>query len=148
MLATKRSTAVPRKRLAAASFGVVLLLSACGGSGGDSTLASGSDGGAKVDAGTVQVKAFRFQPSPITVAVGDTVTWINQDAILHTVTSGTPGEDLNDSGQNANPPKPDGLFDDELDGKEATTAFTFDEAGTYDYYCDIHKGMHGEIVVE
>ena len=147
MLATRRSTVVPRKRLVGASFGFVLLLSACGGSGGDGTLASRSDG-AKVDAGTVQVKAFRFQPSPITITVGETVTWINRDAILHTVTSGTPGEDLSDSGQNANPPKPDGLFDEKLDGKEATAEFTFDEAGTYDYYCDIHKGMHGEIVVE
>ena len=149
MLTTKRLTTPSRKRLAAASFGVVLLLGACGRSSDDSTIASGSGGGAKTDAtATVEVKAFRFQPTPITIEVGETITWINRDAILHTVTSGTPGEDLNDSGQNANPPKPDGLFDEKLDGKEATTEFTFDKAGTYDYYCDIHKGMHGKIIVE
>ena len=147
MLFRAHRSSVPR--LAAASFGVVLLLGACGGPDNESTPASGSDGSAKADAGTtVEVKAFRFQPSPITIAAGETITWINRDAILHTVTSGIPGEDLSDSGQNANPPKPDGLFDEELDGKEVTTDFTFDKAGTYDYYCDIHKGMHGKIVVE
>ena len=43
--------------------------------------------------------------------------------------------------------KPDGTYDEQLAKKGDSFSFTYDKAGTYPYYCDIHKGMNGEIVV-
>ncbi|MGH3927339.1 MAG: hypothetical protein ACRDTT_31495, partial [Pseudonocardiaceae bacterium] len=39
---------------------------------------------------TVQVRVFRFMPDSLSVPVGTTVTWNNEDAGPHTVTAGTP----------------------------------------------------------
>ena len=38
---------------------------------------------------SVSVKAFNFQPDPLRIKRGTTVTWVNHDAIHHSVTSGT-----------------------------------------------------------
>lgn len=137
-----------KRRLAALLMAAALLAGACGGSGGDGAESSaggtpaGTGGGAEVT-----VKLFAFEPASLEVEAGTEVTWTNEDNILHTVTSGKPGDDLDMSGSAANPPEPDGLFDGKLDGKGATFSFTFEEPGTYTYYCDIHREMHGEIVV-
>ena len=39
------------------------------------------------------------------------------------------------------------MYDEQLSKKGDSFSFTYDKAGTYPYYCDIHKGMNGEIVV-
>src|SRR5688572_17985578 len=40
---------------------------------------------------TVNMTGFQFSPKDLTVNVGDTVTWVNQDATLHDTTSGVNG---------------------------------------------------------
>jgi plastocyanin len=77
-----------------------------------------------------------YDPSPANVAVGTTVTWTNDDATLHTATSGTPG-----SG-------PTGEFDSSYLAKGKTFQHTFTKAGTFDYYCQLHPFMVGQIVVK
>lgn len=77
-----------------------------------------------------------YDPSPANVAVGTTVTWTNNDATLHTATSGTP-----DSG-------PSGEFDSSYLAKGKTFQHTFDKAGTFDYYCTLHPFMVGQVVVK
>jgi plastocyanin len=77
-----------------------------------------------------------YDPSPANVAVGTTVTWTNNDATLHTATSGTP-----DSG-------PSGEFDSSYLTKGKTFQHTFDKAGTFDYYCTLHPFMIGQVVVK
>jgi plastocyanin len=77
-----------------------------------------------------------YDPSPANVAVGTTVTWTNNDATLHTATSGTP-----DSG-------PSGEFDSSYLAKGKTFQHTFDKAGTFDYYCTLHPFMIGQVVVK
>jgi plastocyanin len=77
-----------------------------------------------------------YDPSPANVAVGTTVTWTNDDATLHTATSGTP-----DSG-------PTGEFDSSYLAKGKTFQHTFTKAGTFDYYCQLHPFMVGQIVVK
>jgi plastocyanin len=84
--------------------------------------------------GAVEAVDIAFAPPSIEVGVGDTVTWTNRDAVGHTVTSGTPGD-------------PDGAFDEPLDAEGGTVAVTFDEPGTYVYFCDLHHNMTGEVVV-
>ena len=88
---------------------------------------------------TVEITEFTFAPKEIRVSVGDTVRWINRDEFLHTVTSGEV-----DGPEN----KPDGNFDEDLDeaGSEATV--TFDEAGTFTYFCKQHNAMDGVVTVE
>jgi plastocyanin len=91
-----------------------------------------AQGGATAD---IAMKNISFQPGEITVKVGTTVTWTNDDPSSHTVTSGTRGN-------------PSGLFDSGNVGPGGTFSFTFNEAGTFDYYCKIHPGMDGVIIVE
>ena len=76
-----------------------------------------------------------YIPADVTISVGDTITWSNDDTAAHTVTSGTP-----DSG-------PDGTFDSSLFMSETTYEFTFDTAGKYDYFCMVHPWMTGIVTV-
>ena len=86
------------------------------------------------DPAAVTIKTFQFTPTPLEVKVGTQVTWTNQDDITHTVTSGTPE-------------RRDGRFDSRLGGKGASTSVTFTETGTYDYFCNRHQSMRGQIRV-
>jgi plastocyanin len=108
---------------------VALLVGACGG---------GSDK-SEPEGGAVTVKGFIFDPSPLTVKADTEVIWTNRDQILHTVTAGTTsgGDDANKTG----------LFDAPLDGVGKTFSHTFDEPGTYEYFCDRHHSMMGKVVV-
>jgi plastocyanin len=86
---------------------------------------------------TVQVvmKNTSFQPAQITVKVGTTVTWVNDDPVAHTVSSGTRSQPTN-------------LFDSGNVGPGQSFSFTFDQPGTYDYFCKIHPGMDGVVIVQ
>ena len=70
-----------------------------------------------------------FQPPIIEVDAGASVTWTNEDGVPHTVTART--DDFN-SGvmQNGD-----------------TFSQTFDEPGTFDYFCAIHPSMTGTVTV-
>ena len=81
-----------------------------------------------------------FIPNPVTIAMGGTVTWENVDNAAHTVTSGSPADG------------PDGVFDSSLimapmGGDVKTFSHTFDDAGTYDYFCMVHPWMAGSVIV-
>ena len=80
-----------------------------------------------------------FQPSTITISVGDTVTWTVDQSIgePHSVTSGTP----QDSGK---------AFDSGINLKDngQSFQFTFKEPGEFSYYCVVHPTeMTGKVVV-
>jgi plastocyanin len=75
-----------------------------------------------------------YNPETLTVDAGTTVTWVNEDDFEHTVTSGT-----RDS--------PTDLFDETVAADESFS-YTFEEPGTYSYYCSIHPGMDGVIIVQ
>jgi plastocyanin len=76
-----------------------------------------------------------YVPSKIMVNKGESVVWVNEDAAFHSVTSGFYGE-------------PTGLFDSGYLDPYESFSFTFNETGTYDYYCTLHPWMKGQIVVE
>ena len=69
------------------------------------------------------------------VAVGTKVTWTNKDTTKHTITSGKDGTK-------------DSKFDGPLAEAPGTFSFTFADAGTYAYFCSIHKSMVGTVTVK
>jgi len=76
-----------------------------------------------------------YLPADITINAGDTVEWINGDTAAHTVTGGSPADG------------PSGVFDSSLVMADATFAFTFDNTGSYDYFCMVHPWMVGSVTV-
>ena len=76
-----------------------------------------------------------FIPADVTISVGDTVTWSNDDTAAHTVTSGIASEG------------PDGIFDSSIFMAGTTFEHTFDEAGEFDYFCMVHPWMTGRVQV-
>jgi plastocyanin len=131
------------KKLALSVVVTVALLVACGGQPPPDAGRGGTSAGGAV----VKIDTFAFDPGTIEVSIGDEVEWTNGDDIKHTVTSGTPQEQ-GVPGQSENTDaQPDGLFDSELDGTDATFAFRFEDAGTFTYFCAIHPGMEGVVEV-
>ncbi|MEK0320701.1 MAG: plastocyanin/azurin family copper-binding protein, partial [Nitrosopumilus sp.] len=76
-----------------------------------------------------------YSPADVTINAGDTVHWMNVDTAAHTVTGGSPADG------------PSGVFDSSLVMADAVYAFTFDEIGSYDYFCMIHPWMTGTVTV-
>ena len=74
-----------------------------------------------------------YNPNPIEIKVGDTVTWINNDSSPHTVTSSS------DEGYVT--------FDSDVLRRGETFSFTFDQEGQYPYLCTLHPSMIGTVVV-
>lgn len=87
-----------------------------------------------------------YEPPAISVEVGDTVTWINQDKEGHTVTAGKgPGRFGWMSGDKFG--EPSGYFDSQRFMQGESWSFTFDKPGTFTYYCIIHPWMEGVVFV-
>ena len=78
----------------------------------------------------VTIANFAFSPATVTIQVGDSVTWTNEDSTPHTATA--EGGSF-DTGQLAN---------------GDSESVTFDTAGTFAYVCSIHPQMTGSVVVE
>jgi plastocyanin len=84
---------------------------------------------------TVEIQDFQFSPNNITIPVGTTVRFVSVGQVQHTVTSDS------------------GLFDSGILTNGQEFSFTFTEAGTFPYFCQLHGaagggGMAGTIVVE
>lgn len=79
----------------------------------------------------VNISQMRFEPTVIRVKAGESVTWKNGEGMPHTITrkgNAGPSSGTLTTGQ--------------------AFSHTFEEAGTYEYYCAIHPGMTGTVVVE
>ena len=78
----------------------------------------------------VTIKGMAFDPAVLTIAPGDTVVFTNEDGAPHTATSTT------------------GAFDTGRLNRGEQAALSFSDAGTYEYFCEVHPRMTGQIVVE
>ena len=76
-----------------------------------------------------------FIPYEVTIAIGDTVMWINDDTAAHTFTSGSAKDG------------PDKIFDSGLVLVDDSFSNTFDAAGEYPYFCMVHPWMEGLVIV-
>ena len=74
-------------------------------------------------------------PSVVNVNIGDTVTWSNDDTAAHTVTSGTAADG------------PDQNFDSGLFMAGSAFQVTFQNSGTFPYFCAVHPWMLGTVIV-
>jgi plastocyanin len=79
---------------------------------------------------TVNMDHNTFIPSEITVVPGTTVTWVNNEAMPHTVVDTSKG------------------FRSKTLAKDAKFSFTFTTAGDYSYLCSIHPNMKGKVIVK
>jgi plastocyanin len=82
----------------------------------------------------VNIKDFTYVPAAITVAVGTTVTFTNEDGAPHTATSGTS-------------PTADGAFESGTLAKGDSKSIKVTKRGTLAYYCALHPFMKGTVVV-
>lgn len=80
----------------------------------------------------VRIKGFVYLPDPVTVPVGASIAWTNEDNAPHTSTGIGNAIAALDSGAI--------VF-----GQTFTQ--TFDTPGTYPYYCVYHPNMLGTVVV-
>jgi plastocyanin len=101
-----------------------LLLSAGGGGDADATPTVLDDTEVSID-----IRDFEFQPPNVSVPAGATVTWVNHDAEPHDATA-----------------RDDSWRTDTL-GQDESESLTFDEPGTWDYYCTIHPYMEAVLTV-
>ena len=137
--------------LALTALAVMLPLAGCGGddepSGGDQPAAEGGsaygggssaggeneqpaeDGGAAVQAATVDITDFLYDPATVTVSKGGTVTWTNNDKAPHTATT------------------EDDSFDTGSLDKGDSAKVTFEEPGTFKYICTFHPFMQATVEV-
>jgi plastocyanin len=78
-----------------------------------------------------------YSPSTVTLVVGvnNTVTWTNDDATIHTVTS-------------FSVPAGARSFNSGTLAPGATFTFVFTVPGTYRYGCEIHPWMQGTVIVK
>jgi plastocyanin len=120
------------------AFALAAVFAACG----SSSSSSSSSSTANTSAGNaptrgfsgdaaVSIKNFAYNPNPITVSKGTTVTWTNNDTAPHTATAAS-GSFTFDTGRLAN---------------GASKAITFNTPGTFAYTCTIHPSMKGSITV-
>ena len=109
-----------KRILVPAVAALALLAAGCGGSG-DATPVATTE--------VTMAKSYRFEPEAIRIEAGETVTWTNEDNFTHTV-------------------EVEGQPDHEV-GKGKSVSITFDEAGTYDYVCTLHRtDMTGTVIVQ
>ena len=109
----------------------------CGENATDSGFGNGNENGNNGEEpgpDEVWMVGQSFNPATLEVEIGTTITWENRSEEVHTVTSGS----------NRNH---DNLFDSGNISPGGTYTYTFDDAGTFDYFCIPHTGMNGTIIV-
>lgn len=77
----------------------------------------------------VAIRAFKYQPASLTVEVGDTVTWMNDDIVPHTATA---------SGKH---------FDSGSVDAKGSWRYVANRKGTFPYACTFHPMMKGALIV-
>ena len=80
---------------------------------------------------TVEIRGMAFEPAVLTVAVGDTIVWINRDIVPHTATAS--GRVKWDTGQLV---------------QGQTGRYIAHAPGTARYVCTLHPTMHGKLIVK
>jgi plastocyanin len=105
-------------------------LTACGSNSMSSPTAPAGSTTVTIVSGASALSTTAFAPSPLTVSVGTTVSWLNNDSTTHTSVA-------NNGAWTSPNIAPGGRFN-----------FTLMTAGTFQYHCSIHPNMVGTITVQ
>ncbi|HEY2889957.1 MAG TPA: cupredoxin family copper-binding protein [Dongiaceae bacterium] len=81
----------------------------------------------------VTIDNYQFAPATLTIAVGSSITWTNNDSDIHSVAA--------DDGDPV-------MFKSAGLDTDDKFSFTFTKPGTYLYHCTLHPHMTGKIVVQ
>ena len=110
---------------------VLVFVSACG-QGTSPTTPAPSTGGSSVSivSGSRTLTTNAYNPNPVAISAGMSVTWVNNDTIAHTSTSDN------------------GAWDSGSLAPGASFSKTFPSAGTFQYHCTIHPNMVGTVTVK
>ena len=112
------------------------IATSCGGGGSTPTSPSngsnGSNNGTPVTivSGAQVLTTTAYNPNPLTVTAGTTVTWTNKDSTSHTATGDS------------------GAFNSGTIAPNAQFSFTFANKGTFTYHCTFHPNMVASVVVQ
>lgn len=87
------------------------------------------------DATIVRISKNKYQTPELTIKAGTTVVWINDEVMPHNVAFRA------------------GMVDEKgvatvMLTKGQSVSITFNEAGTYDYFCTPHPFMRAKVIVE
>jgi plastocyanin len=85
---------------------------------------------ANIEGPQVTIDNFTFSPATLTVPSGTTVTWTNQDDMVHTVTEAKR------------------LFSSQSLETGDVYTHTFTTPGAYTYFCALHPRMTGTVIVK
>ena len=80
----------------------------------------------------VAIVGMQFVPAELSVSIGDTIVWTNQDVLPHTVTSGIPSPIA---------------FDSKEIASHREWRMTASAPGEYAYTCAYHPTMRAKLVV-
>lgn len=79
----------------------------------------------------ISMRNLAFDPASTTIKVGTVVTWTNNDSAPHTVVSDPNGS----------------MFRSQTLEPGNSYSFTFNQTGSFSYYCSIHPNMRGTVTV-
>ena len=95
-----------------------------------------------IEGDEIAMELIAYRPAELTVAVGSKVTWRQMDAGVHTGTSGTVDQSASGSVQT----KPDGMFASGDLAQRESFVFTFERAGDFAFFCEIHPATMRGVV--
>lgn len=110
------------KRRIVISVGAAIALAILGGVNASSEKAG--------KAHVVTITGFEFVPNELSVSVGDTITWVNQDIVPHTASS------------------KDGNWDTGTINQKESKSLTVTKEMTSSYYCRFHISMIGSVIFD
>lgn len=87
-------------------------------------------GSARPRSHVVEITGFAFVPPRVTVAIGDTVTWVNEDIVPHTATAAR------------------GAWDSGTIAAKGRWTVVVRAGGRVGYQCTLHPSMEGTVVIE
>lgn len=114
---------------------ILALIAACGGQSSTPTSPSTTTGAGNgtpitIVKGAQNLTTTAYNPDPLTISAGTTVTWTNSDSTPHTAVSDT------------------GVFTSGIINGGGNYSFTFQSKGTFTYHCSLHPNMVGTVVVQ
>jgi plastocyanin len=111
------------------------IASSCGGSSSPTSPSTGNNTGTNtgtpvsIVSGARTLTTTAYNPNPVTITAGTTVTWTNMDSTTHSATSDS------------------GTFNGTV-GPNQQFSFTFTSKGTFTYHCSLHPNMVATVVVQ